>query len=228
LSSPELDIETQRVQGEYDTTRKRLSAVESSLLEAGAGRERDSNRTAQFAAEQDELKSLLKSQRSQLALLAKEREKLLVRSPIDGAVLTWDIEQLLKDRPVERGQSLLGIGDLSGEWVAEIDVPDDQVGYLLDARSARKNSLPVSLQLATDRRREFPGTVRYIAARTELNEDHRPVAQTLVEFDKSMVRELRPGATVFVRIHCGVKPMGYVWFHRLIETIRGWAFYWTG
>jgi hypothetical protein len=228
LTSPQLEVEIQRVQGEYDTTRKRLSVVEAALLEAGAARDRDSDQAAEFAAEQEELIDLLESQRLQLELLAKERDKLVVRSPIAGELLTWDIEQLLKDRPVERGQSLLGIGNLTGRWVAEIEVPDDRIGQVLAAKSASQRPLAASFQLATNRQQQIHGTVREISTRTELNEDQRPVVRAVVEFDPTSMGELRPGATVYAHIHCGRKALGYVWFHRLAERIRGWAFYWIG
>jgi multidrug efflux pump subunit AcrA (membrane-fusion protein) len=228
LISPQLDVEILRVQGEYETTRKRLSVVESSLLEAGTAKQRDSNRAADLAAEQEELNHLLESQRLQLELLAQEREKLVVRSPMHGSVLTWDVEQALKDRPVERGQSLVAIGDLKGRWVAELAVPDDRVGPLMTAQSTAGRPLAASFQLATDRRHEFQGAVRRVSDRTEMNKDQRPVVRTTVDFDESAMQELRPGATVFARIHCGKKPLGYVWFHKVIETIRGWVFYWLG
>jgi hypothetical protein len=49
-----------------------------------------------------------------------------------------------------------------------------------------------------------------------------------LDFDETGMPNLRPGATVYARIHCGRKPLGYVWFHQLLERLRGWAFYWVG
>ena len=72
------------------------------------------NTIYQLAAEQEELRQLLASQQEQLAILRGQREKLTLRSPIDGEVLTWDLEQTLSDRPVQRGQLLLSVGDLDG------------------------------------------------------------------------------------------------------------------
>ena len=227
LTSPHLDVEIQRVRGEYDTARTRLSAVESTLLQAGASKERNSARVSQLSAEQEELVKTLESQRMQLDLLSKEREKLVVRSPMDGEVLTWDVEQQLKDRPVERGQSLLSVGALSGRWIAEVGIPDDQIGYLGVQEAATGKPLTVSMQLATDRSRQISGVLRALAVRTDVNKDQRAVVKAIVDFDASGVHELRPGATLFVRIHCGRRPLGYVWFHDLIELARGWKFYWA-
>jgi multidrug efflux pump subunit AcrA (membrane-fusion protein) len=227
LSNPQLDVETQRLQGEYDTTRKRLAVIESSLLQVGAAKERSRERIEELSAEQEELVKLADSQRTQLALLAKERDKLVVRSPMEGEVLTWEVEQLLKDRPVERGQSLLSIGDLTGPWLAEVLVPDNSISYLLDRRAVADEPLSASFQLATDRHNQYQGTVRTISSRTETDRDEQAVVKVVVDFDAQAVRELRPGATIFARIHCGRRPLGYVWFHELIEAMRGWKFYWS-
>ena len=41
----------------------------------------------------------------------------------------------LLGRPVEIGQELISIADLSGDWVLEVDVPDDDMGPVLAAQS---------------------------------------------------------------------------------------------
>ena len=75
-------------------------------------------------------------------------------SPIDGQILTWDVEpQLLESRPVQRGQVLLAVGDLAGPWQLELRLPDDHAGYVLEAEQTIDPKLDVDFLLATD-----PGT----------------------------------------------------------------------
>ena len=135
LRSPELELESQRVQGEFDTTQKRLSSIESSLLEINAAKERDENRFNQLAAEQQELEQVRASQQEQLALLRRQRDQLVVHAPMAGTITTWDLEQLLLNRPVQRGQQMLNVADLDGPWIAELKVPDDHIGHVLDAKN---------------------------------------------------------------------------------------------
>jgi len=222
LSSPELDVEIERVQGELEVARKRLLVVESTLLQQDRSAPRSDVRSGQLAAEKEELLKVLESQSKQMHLLLQQREQLTIRSPLDGQVLTWDLEQLLTDRPVQRGQSLLSVGNLAGRWVAEVKVPDDRIGYLLAAQSATGQPLAASFQLATERRDAYQGVIRHVAARTELDRDKRSTVKVAVDFDETQLPEMRPGATIFARIDCGAKPLGYVWFHDLIELIRGW------
>jgi multidrug efflux pump subunit AcrA (membrane-fusion protein) len=224
MASPELELDIQRVQGEYEMARKKLAEVESTILQSGTSKERSSSRAGQLAAEQEELIKQLDSQRKQLNLLHQEHQKLVVRSPVDGQVLTWDLDHLLQARPVERGQALMSIAEVDGRWTAEIDVPDNRVGYL-KSRQAERKPLIASFRLSTGSRGVYHGTVRNLAARTELNEENRPVVKLTMDFDQRSVPELRPGATVFARIGCGRKPLGYVWLHDLIEAFRGWLFF---
>ena len=55
-----------------------------------------------------------------------------MRSPLTGAVVTWNVRQLLEARPVQKGQALMQVADLTGPWVLEIEVPDDRIGHVLE------------------------------------------------------------------------------------------------
>ena len=225
LSSPQLDIELQQAQGEYETARKRLLAVESALLQSNVSKDRGDDRIAQLSAEQEELIKLLEGQQEKLRLLQTEVRKLVVRSPIAGQVVTWDLEPLLRNRPVQRGQALMSVANLNGPWIAEIEVPDDRAGYVLDAQAAAREPLGVSFRLSTERGAEYRGAVREVAARTSVNDTGRPVVNVTIAFDESRVAELRPGATVYARVLCGQRALGYVWLHDLIEAARRWLLF---
>jgi multidrug efflux pump subunit AcrA (membrane-fusion protein) len=221
LRSPELDLESQRIQGEVDTTQKRISAIESSLLQLDVSDEADEDRFTQLAAEQEELVPVLASQQEQLALLRQQRDKLVVRSPIAGQILTWDLEQLLSNRPVQRGQSLVNVANLDGPWQANLEVPDDDVGHVLAVHTDEK-PIAVTFQLATDRGVDFHGTVQRIAGRTETTDDNRSIVRVTMDVDEKAIGDLRPGATILAEIHCGQRSIAYVLFHELVETVMGW------
>ena len=73
----------------------------------------------------------LANSRHERELLQHERDQLIVTSPIAGRVLTWDVGHQLLARPVERGEALVTVADLSADWQLELDVPDDRIGYVL-------------------------------------------------------------------------------------------------
>jgi multidrug efflux pump subunit AcrA (membrane-fusion protein) len=221
LRSPDVDLESQRIQGEFDVTQKRIAVIESSLLEADRADEQDTLRLNQLAGEREELMQLLASQQEQLALLKEQRKKLAVLSPIDGQVLTWDLEQTLADRPVQRGQLLLSVANLDGPWIAELEIPDDQIGHVLNSEGAQE-SMNASFQLATHRGVDYQGVIRRLAARTEPTDDDRAVVRAVMEVDEAAIGDLRPGATIFAKIHCGKRSAAFVLFHDVVETVLNW------
>jgi multidrug efflux pump subunit AcrA (membrane-fusion protein) len=221
MRSPELELESQRVQGEFETTQKRLSAIDSSLLEINAANEKDETRFNQLAAEQQALQQVQTSLKEQLALLRAQREQLVVHAPMAGTVTTWDLEQLLLNRPVQRGQQMLNIANLDGPWIAELKVRDDRIGHVLQAKK-RANPMTASFQLATSRGVDYKGTVRKIASRTEVADDKTSVVRVTLDVDKKNIRELRPGATIHAKIHCGRESLAYVWFHDVVEAVLNW------
>jgi len=64
---------------------------------------RDENITA--------LKAQLKSVDREIELLREKEKRLTVVSPIQGSVVTYDVRDILKDRPVDRVETLLEVAD---------------------------------------------------------------------------------------------------------------------
>lgn len=217
LRDPALDLEFRRVWGELQTAQKRISAVETERLTNGAA---DPNRYGQLTAEQEQLKQQIDSLGRQIEILELQQRELEVRSPIAGKVLTWDVTKLLEARPVRRGQVLLTVADAAGPWVLELELPDDRVKHLQAAQADLKENLDVEFILATDPGRTYEATIEKVALRTDVNESEAAVCRLTATFDKKTVAILKPGTTVRAKIDCGQQPLGYVWFHGLIEIVQ--------
>lgn len=220
LRNQELDQEARRLAGEVQTAAKKLAAVEAERL-AGARRGQDERRDArELAGEEAELRSVLAGLQAQQAIVKQRQDGLTIRSPIAGEVLSWNVEQSLAARPVERGQVLLSVGDLAGPWVLELSVPDDRAGAVLRARDASEAELEVSFVLASDPGTVHRGRVSEVALATELDEQDEPMMRATVEFDQDGVSGLRPGATAQAKIHCGRRSLGYVWLADLYHYLQ--------
>lgn len=219
LRDPELEQETPRVIGELATTRERLRGVQLARL-TSSGSSEIASKVRQLAADEEELKERLKTLERQRALIEERQKHLTLRSPIAGRVLSWDLSQHLSARPVERGQSLLTIGETSGSWIVEIQVADEDTGHLLRAQQALGDHLDVDFQLPSEPGRNYHGKVREVSLISESNDKSSGHVRAVVEFDSQQVGQLRPGATAIPRIHCGQKSLGYVWLHDLIDAIR--------
>ena len=222
LTSSSLDFERTRVAGELRTAERSL---ETTKIERNTVDESDPNwqsRLDQLAAQEIEYETLISSLKAQLAVLDRQVAELQLHSQIDGEVLTWDAVQVLQNRPVRRGEKLLDVAAVDGEWLLEIRVPDQNIGYVHDAQRELKADLSVTFVLATNPEEEWQGTVRDIAESTGFHPEDGPTVLVTVAIDRTDIPpgELRPGATVIPRIHCGTRPIGFIWFHELYYVLQ--------
>ena len=226
MRRPELEFEFKRLWGELQTARKRLAAVEAERLQNTRETAQQRQRHNRLTADKEELKEQIGGLEKQYEILRQEQAELKVRSPIDAAVLTWDLKELLDARPVGRGQVLMTVADLEGPWVLELRVPDDRIAPLLAAREKKRGDGPdVSFVLATEPGVELHGRIQQLGMRTEITESAEAFVPVTVHVDRGEIRTLVPGATVVARIDCGRRPIGYVWLHDLIDAVRLWILF---
>jgi hypothetical protein len=222
LSNSDLDFELTRVLGELRTARQGIATTETERNNIDENDPKAESESVRLAVRLRELEESVKSLDAQLNVLKLQQDELKLTSPINGQILTWNAAQLLENRPVQRGDRLLQIAEIDGAWQLEIQVPDKNIGYVNDARREIKPDLDVSFVLATDPKVVFHGVVTKVASDTRQHGEDGPTVEVIVEIDRSAVpaAQLRPGATVIPHIECGQRPIGFVWFHELIHTIR--------
>ena len=75
-----------------------------------------------------------------------------VRSPQDGVITTWEAKKNLMGRPVEIGTELLQVAAEDGDWILEVEVPDDDMGPILAAKSKARRRHQRGAQEAQRRR----------------------------------------------------------------------------
>lgn len=234
LRDPELDLEWERIAGELETTTRQLDSVRATKTGRAAG-DVTALESYRLSAEQRQLEQKLDNLRRELELLNAERRSLVIRSPLAGRVITWDVERLLAAaRPVDRGQVLLTVADLDDQWQLELDVPDDRIGHVLTARDASDSPLPVEFRLSSSERDEFNGTVETIAGLAEIQPTAQPAPSPTIRVTVSLDKrplvdatagELRPGMTARAQIQCGERSLGYVWLHDIWNAARQWLTY---
>lgn len=217
LRSSSLDFEMTRVVGELRTAKQSLNTVEIQRRTTD-----DSAKEEELAAEETELAVTIESLEAQRAVLAKWKTELTLTSPIAGKVLTFDPVAILANRPVRQGERLLQVADVDGPWIIEVRVADQNIGYVNDAVRELKPDLNVSFVAATSPEKTWTGKIRSIRRETTSSRDDGPTVLVTVDIDRSSIPAelLRPGATVIPHIHCGTRPVGFVWFHELIHAIR--------
>ena len=154
-------------------------------------------------------------------LLRRQFEQKIIRAPIAGTVATFQIDQLLKNRPVRRGDVLLEVMDKTGPWQLELEVPEQRVGHLTNGRPPETvHGLSVEFALATKPEARYSGKVGKLAGRTSLSNTYGTVTNVLVEIERDDIPDCRIGADVQAKIDCGKKSLAYVLFGDVVEFVQ--------
>jgi multidrug efflux pump subunit AcrA (membrane-fusion protein) len=229
LRDPQLEIDLKKVSGEMETVSRQLDSVRATKSSRDV---RDAGTTDLYrlSASEREFEQQLTNLQQQLALLMHERDALVVRSPIAGRVLTWDVSNRLVARPVERGEALVTVADLTSDWQLDLDVADNRIGHVTAARATLQPDLPVRFRLHSDDN-PHTGHIREVSATADVSSENKtrptPTIRATVAFDKSQLsdaeqHELRPGIAAQAEIECGRRSLGYVWLHDVWDTAIGW------
>ena len=166
-----------------------------------------------------------------------------IRSPQDGIITTFEAKKNLMGRPVEIGTELLQVAATDGEWILEVEVPDDDMGPILAAKSQLDEdikagrekpdaTLKANFISMTDPDHLYPAYVRRIAPSAEtITEDdqykNRHVVKVTIGFseavrkeymERNKTKEMRPGAEVRARIKCGKTNLAYFLLRKPIQV----------
>ena len=118
-----------------------MQKAESQVVSLGlagsrnCGRARTSRSCIQIQAQLAEARITAKSAKERIEIIEEQLESMNIRSPQDGIITTWEAKKNLMGRPVEIGTELLQIAATDGDWILEVEVPDDDMGPILAAKS---------------------------------------------------------------------------------------------
>ncbi|HWA98367.1 MAG TPA: HlyD family efflux transporter periplasmic adaptor subunit, partial [Pirellulales bacterium] len=222
LRNTDLEVAISDVTGQRMATQEQILAIDRARTIVEKGKSASLEERNRLEGERSELKQKLASLDQQLTVYHEKRKLLEVRSPIAGQVTTWNIEQLLRQRPVRQGQVLLSVADTSGDWELELRMPEDRIGHVVEyqRRLGPSDPLHVTYRLATAPGVDHSGEVIEIHRSAELRGDEGNVVLIEVRIDKENLPDLRPGADVMAKVHCGWQSLGYVWFHDVVGFVQ--------
>lgn len=230
LRNTDLEVAFADILGRIASSEEQLVATRRALLEDKGLSSDERNRMAGQVAQ---LRRELESLDQQKKLYELKKDDLVVRSPIDGVIVTWQVRDKLLFRPVERGQVLMSVADKTAEWELEIHMPDDRLGHinraLVEAEEAGRK-LKVDYVLATDPGTRHYGLVEEIHEQAEVREvrgdkENSVLLRITIDTDRHEKEELGAGATVTARVNCGKHAMGYVWMMDVLAFIQTQIFF---
>jgi multidrug efflux pump subunit AcrA (membrane-fusion protein) len=232
LESKDLEKEMNTRRAERNKALTQITQLSLQGEKAKSGREEE---RIQIQSQLAEARITAESAQHQIELIQEQLDSLDIRSPQDGIVTTWDIKKNFQGRPVEVGQELIAVAATDGDWVLEVEVPDDDMGPVLRAQDELEEQIkagkkPVGSRLsayfvtATDPEHRYPGYVIRIASKADLVEQ-KHVVKVTVGFSEAVQKdfltrnqEFRPGAEVRARVDCGKARLAYVLLRDVVHV----------
>ncbi len=223
LRSTQISTALQEVTGKRAGTLEELRAVQREL----ASRMLKPEERIRLIGRQSELNQTLASLDAEWDLCNAKAAELEVHSPIDGQIITWDLRNRLRSRPVGTGDQLMQVADPSQRWRLEVHMPEKRMGHIGDAqRKLNEEHLNVTYILALEPGTKRHGKIEEIARSAEVRGEEGNTVLTYVELDKDEMEQLRKdqklkqGAEVTAKVCCGDRALGYVLLHDVFEFIQ--------
>ena len=142
-----------------------------------------------------------------------------VSSPLDGRVISWDLEQRLEGRAIQRGQELMEVAAVDDAWQLEIELPVKRYGHLV--REMETNHEPkISFLLAADTSKRYFGKIVEVETTASLNSNNEQFIRLKADLEDSdlHIEQARTGVTT--KIYCGRTSLGYFWLHDIGEFLQ--------
>lgn len=189
--------------------RSQLASVQAKLAQAqqreSAALSISDHSKAEF--ERLEVEHLLR----EAEMLERRQSSLEVRSPIDGLVITGDLERA-QGMPVATGDNLFEIAALD-VLIAEVAVPEQNITYV-------GNGMPVSVVMDSSPGKALESKIQRIHLRNEIRDN-----TSIYIAEAKLLNEnatLRPGMNATASVDAGYQALGWILFHRPFNAIRQW------
>ena len=213
LESVDLNMELKGIMGDLAEVDEQIASL-NRLLTGPQGT--DQIRRQQLQSQYPELKERRAGLSQQLDLCGEKQRQLEITAPIDGQLVTWDPEDLLMGRPVQRGQMLMRVNNPAGQWQLELLMPEKRMGHVKRKRANIKSQDPgddlkVEFVLATDPDTTIKGKVTEIHYQAEVRGDEGNTVLIKVAIVKEeLPPAIRPGSGISAKVVCDDMAVGYV------------------
>jgi multidrug efflux pump subunit AcrA (membrane-fusion protein) len=219
IRSRELELRKEELLTLHASAQEKLRGIEVSRLQNRKPNTSETVSSVELSASESELREVVASQKEQLSVLNDMLASLQLKSPIKGCVISWDQAETLEHRPVQIGQKLMSIAELSGQGRLQLRVLDEDTRHIINARKNNPQGLRVTFSLASDPAIRRSAMVTQLGTTVETLTDQGATLRVDAVVDAAQMVDVRPGATANAKIHCGRASIGYVWTRRLWDFI---------
>lgn len=229
MSSPELEVRLEELQGEIRTLQERAKSIQIASNQLNAEAPDFLVTQNRMASELQQVTTQQTNLNSQLNILLDEQQKLVITAPIAGVVVAKDLKQQLTSRPVRRGDALFRIVDLQGPWHLRLQVPDRDSGYVLnqyrDATSAAADKV-IDFVLDSQPEQLFHGQLTWISDSVQNLHSEGCFVEMRASVAEDVIERVRMGASARAVFTCEAKPLWFVWCRPLVEAIQRRLWFW--
>lgn len=232
IQNAELKAELDSVEGEAAKVKQLIESKK--ILLGQYGHSGDQALMGRLAAEISDLNFQLELLANRNKFLLKKQDKLNVLAPQSGQVITWEPRAKLLGKPVRWGDGLFNVADLNGPWDIVLRVPESRIGYILDAGSDKSSqesladdidrndvsvARSVTFFLKSDPGNRYTSEIVEVCNAVEVDPDKGKVTTIRCKVPADLVNR-RHGATIVADIHCGDRPMWFVYFGEFYDQLR--------
>jgi hypothetical protein len=217
LRAPNLELQIEELTGQTLALVEKKNGLRVAVNQLSANSSDLANQT-RLSAELRLIEIQEKHAQEKLAFLEKQREELLLQSPIKGMVVGGDLSRELSDRPLRRGDALFRVADLQGPWHLKLLVADRDGRYVQQALLNGPIDIDWGLENSTGRGLK----AKLISMRPEVDQrpNQGPCRSATASIDESQLKQPAIGAVAYARIPCGKQPLWFIWSRPLVEFLQ--------
>ncbi|MEZ6137198.1 MAG: HlyD family efflux transporter periplasmic adaptor subunit [Pirellulaceae bacterium] len=228
MRSAMLEIQIQETLGEIEANSQKRDGLGVAINQLTRDGSTDYAMQSRLSSEVRELETQLETLEQKLTALRAQDNELLILSPIDGVIVTRQVEQTLKSRPVRRGDALMRVVRLTGPWQLELQVADQDSGYVKrkifgaerggDVPPGPPSEVEFVFASQPDQHRQARVTWLSESARNASGDGMH--IDLLADVAPDVAARGHMGATVYAYFECGQQPFWFVWSRPFIETLQ--------
>ena len=217
LRAPNLELQIEELAGQILALVEKKNGLRVAVNQLSANNSDLANQT-RLSAELRLIEIQEKHAQEKLDFLEKQRQELLLQSPIQGIVVGGDLSRELSDRPLQRGDALFRVADLQGPWHLKLLVADRDGRYVQQALLNGPVDIDWGLENATGRGLK----AKLVSMRPEVDQrpNQGPCRSATASIEESQLEQPAIGAVAYARIPCGKQPLWFIWSRPLVEFLQ--------
>ena len=213
LTSREHEIRLKDLESQIESTKQRLETIQDQMFDQDS----DDSRAVQESIAA--LRSQIANFEEQQTILKEIDSDMAVSSPLTGKVISWDLEQRLQGRAIQRGQELMEVAAVDGDWELEIELPVNRYCHLV--RELESTPEPkISFLLAADTSKRYFGKIVEVETTASINSNNEQFIRLRAKLEASDLDIAQARTGVTTKIYSGRTSLGYFWLHDIGEFLQ--------